>query len=175
MGADSHDLRVGHWKRGSDANNKGWGVLHGLVCVELLSWVTEDSGLRTGEICILLPCWCHPGPVFGVFIVQWVDRLQDSKGYMKVVRWCLVRWRQVGLAASSVSRKLSANSCDGRALKIWGLIEGWGVAKDKKQGKRGGYQKHDGDHVNNQKIEPKNYFKSTLTIYSNPKSTPKVL
>ena len=48
-----------------------------------------------------------------------------------------VRWRQVGLAASSVSRKLSANCCDGRALKIWGLIEGWGVAEDKNEGKRG--------------------------------------
>ena len=37
-----------------------------------------------------------------------------------------VRWRQVGLAASSVSRKLSANCCDGQALKIWGLIEDGG-------------------------------------------------
>ena len=29
----------------SDANKEGWGVLHALVCVELLSWVTQDSGL----------------------------------------------------------------------------------------------------------------------------------
>ena len=76
-----------------------------------------------------------------------------------------VRWRQVGLAASSVSRKLSANCCDGRALKIWGLIEGWGVAEDKNQGKRGGYLKHDvGDHGYNQLIKTKKVLQKYFPV-----------
>ena len=161
---DSHDLRVGHWKRGSNANEEVWGVLHGLVCVELLSWFTQDSGPRTGEICILLPRWCHPVPVFWGVHCSMNGSLARFKRVYEGHGKCCVRWRQVGLAASSVSRKLSANSCDGRALKIWGLIEGWGVAQDKNQGKRGGgYQKHEGYHVNIQLIKPKTYSKSTLT------------
>ena len=67
----------------------------------------------------------------------------------------------MGLGASSVSRKLSANCCDGRALKIWGLIEGWGVAEDKMKG-RGG--KHDGDQGYNQLIKTKKVLQKYFPV-----------
>ena len=65
---DSHDLRVGHRKRGSDANKEGWGVLHALVCVELLSWFTQDSGLMKSAF--YCPVDVTQFQFFGVFIVQ---------------------------------------------------------------------------------------------------------